>query len=66
MPQQLSPLAVGSLPLMLTMDHVNQRHCLECESRATYVLDSVGPINNRPMKSRICDDCGRVTSAYEN
>ncbi|MFI1014356.1 hypothetical protein [Streptomyces sp. NPDC020965] len=54
----------SGIPTHLTMTQVNQPNCVECGSLATWVLDSTAPFSDRPMRSRHCDDCGRVTAAY--
>lgn len=55
---------VSGIPVLLTMAVVNRQNCVECGSRKTWLLDSVAPFTYRSMRSRMCDHCGRCTSAH--
>lgn len=54
----------SGIPILLGMAAVNRRFCVECGSPSTYTLDTIDPFKLKPMRSRICDSCGRVTAGY--
>lgn len=54
----------SGIPLQLPVRVVHRPRCVECQSLSTWTMPSVAPFTSRPMLSRFCDDCGRVSSAY--
>lgn len=63
MSHEPSPLGSSGIPLLMTPKQVARPRCIECGSLDTWTLGSAAPFTGEPMQSRLCDNCGRVTSA---
>ncbi|WP_329614999.1 hypothetical protein OG244_19355 [Streptomyces brevispora] len=54
----------SGIPLLLPLAIVQRPRCAECQSLETWTTPTAAPFTGRPMLSRMCDRCGRCSSAY--